>query len=163
TRQPFPGSRVTGSKGAWSFRIAPPSSSNAARPRRVTDAPRTCQVPLPPDFHESQNAATRVRRPDRAGSESAACARRGFCARARRGEGGGLLQAWTFANPWAALNGWGIPNHNVDRPRRGSGTSSVGGNNAPLHTIDRNVAFPGASSNTSTTARSFATRDSSTL
>jgi tetratricopeptide (TPR) repeat protein len=69
---------------------------------------------------------------------------------------------WQFASPWGALNGWGIPHHNVDPPRLRSGNApgssiNYGTGGTPLPTLDRSVAFPGASSNISTTLPSFNT------
>src|SRR5262245_48554368 len=65
-----------------------------------------------------------------------------------------LMNYWRFVSPWGALNGWGIPHHNLDAPRMGSGNSPgrsiVGFDGTPLPTVDRSVAFPGASSNTTT-------------
>jgi len=55
---------------------------------------------------------------------------------------------WNVASPWAAMNGWGIPHHNLDAPRLGPGYTAGsfdGGSRAPQ--LDRSVEFPGASSN----------------
>src|SRR5262245_58488371 len=72
-----------------------------------------------------------------------------------------LMNYWRFASPWGALNGWGIPHHNLDAPRMGSGTlpgrSLTGFDGTPLPTLDRSVSFPGASSTMSTELPSFST------
>jgi tetratricopeptide (TPR) repeat protein len=73
-----------------------------------------------------------------------------------------LMNYWRFASPWGALNGWGIPHHNLDAPRLGSAnfpgrSNTPGFDGTPLPTIDRSVAFPGASSNISTELPSFNT------
>ena len=71
------------------------------------------------------------------------------------------MNYWRFVSPWGALNGWGIPHHNLDAPRLGGGSAPGGsinygsGGNAPFPTIDRSVAFPGASSNISAQVPSF--------
>src|SRR5262245_25577932 len=86
---------------------------------------------------------------------------RDVCAR-RRGRtrpppGAALFQMWAVADPWAALNGWGIPQHHVDAPRRRGGSTPGGwinygsGGGTQSRTVDRSRAFPGASSNLSTT------------
>jgi tetratricopeptide (TPR) repeat protein len=73
-----------------------------------------------------------------------------------------LMNYWRFASPWGALNGWGIPHHNLDAPRGGTGnvpgnSINYGTGGGPLPTLDRSVSFPGASSNISTTLPSFST------
>jgi tetratricopeptide (TPR) repeat protein len=72
-----------------------------------------------------------------------------------------LMNYWRFVSPWGALNGWGIPHHNLDAPRMGSGNlpgrSLTGFDGTPLPTVDRSVAFPGSSSNISTELPSFST------
>lgn len=75
---------------------------------------------------------------------------------------GNPLNIWVFASPWAALSGWSIPHHSIEGARYGSGGYSSGGSinyggsgGAQFPTLDRSIAFPGASSNTSTLLPSF--------
>jgi tetratricopeptide (TPR) repeat protein len=68
--------------------------------------------------------------------------------------GGPLDMMWMSANPWAALEGATIPNHSLDAPRLGprspSGGINYGSWARQLRTVDRSLAFPGASSNLTT-------------